>query len=193
MSASIGSIAPDIELPDHTNTPTRISSLWAARPLVLVFIRHLGCPFCRAHVAEIRAEYSQFEAADCEMAVVAMGDVAAIAAFRKDLSLPFRMLADPEQRAYRVFELPRGGVNAIAGPRVWWAGLKATLKFGGGKVVGDPMQLPGSFVIDQQGIIRLAHHSSNSAEWASNDELLRAVREAHRTSGNVSQEAVSAG
>ncbi len=180
MSVIIGSSAPDIELPDNTNELIRVSSLWASRPLVLIFIRHLGCPFCRAHVAEIRDEYSQFEAADCELAVVAMGDVPAVAAFRKDLSLPFRMLADPEQRAYRLFELPRGGFNAVAGPRVWWAGLKAMLKFGGGKVSSDPMQLPGAFVIDTHGAIRFMHHSNNSAQWASNAELLQAVRAVHQ-------------
>lgn len=180
MLATVGLSAPDIELLDHSGQPTALSSLWATRPFVLIFIRHLGCPLCRAHVVEIRDEFQQFEAADCEMAVVAMGDVASVAAFRAELKLPFRMLADLEQRAYRLFEVPRGSVNSVAGPRVWLQGLKAILSFGAGKITGDTLQLPGSFVIDRHGIIRLAHHASNSADWIPNAELLKAVREAHR-------------
>ena len=113
-----------------------------------------------------------------ELVVIAMGAVPEVAAFRAGLGLPFRMLADIEQVSYRLYELPRGRLGSVAGPRVWWQGLKAILSFGAGRIIGDPMQLPGSFVIDRAGVIRQAHHAANSADWLSIDAMLDVARTA---------------
>lgn len=171
-SIAVGSPAPDIELRDDSGQLVCLSELWRERPLVLVFMRHLGCPLCRAHCVELRGDYSLFEAAGAGLAVVAMADVEPLAAFKRELQLPFRMLADPQQQSYHLYGVPRGRLNAIAGPSVWWRGLKSILSFGAGRIIGDPMQLPGSFVIDQKGIIQQTHHAANSADWLSTEELL---------------------
>ena len=39
---AVGDPAPDLELQDATARSVRLSSLWAERPLVLLFVRHLG-------------------------------------------------------------------------------------------------------------------------------------------------------
>jgi peroxiredoxin len=101
-----------------------------------------------------------------------MGTPAYAVAFRACYRLPFRCLADTERAAYRAYGLPRGGLGAVAGPAIWAAGWKALLRHGVGRVVGDPYQLPGSFVIDTAGFIRHAHRATSSADWASNDELI---------------------
>ena len=38
----VGDSAPDLTLPDHTGEDVRLGGLWAERPLVLLFLRHLG-------------------------------------------------------------------------------------------------------------------------------------------------------
>ena len=38
----IGDPAPDLVLPDHSGRQIRLSEYWALRPLVLLFLRHLG-------------------------------------------------------------------------------------------------------------------------------------------------------
>ena len=38
----VGDPAPDMTLPDHSRAETSLSSLWSERPLVLLFVRHLG-------------------------------------------------------------------------------------------------------------------------------------------------------
>lgn len=37
-----GEAAPDVELRDDAGQPVRLSVLWRERPLVLLFVRHLG-------------------------------------------------------------------------------------------------------------------------------------------------------
>ena len=39
---SVGDPAPDVTLPDDSAAATSLSILWSERPLVLLFIRHLG-------------------------------------------------------------------------------------------------------------------------------------------------------
>ena len=38
----IGDPAPDVTVPDHTGRPVRLAERWAEKPLVLLFLRHLG-------------------------------------------------------------------------------------------------------------------------------------------------------
>ena len=160
---------------DHSGQKTRLSTLWQDKTLVLIFVRHLGCPLCRAHVIQMKEAYPDYQAAGAEVVIVAMGTVQEVADFRVRYALPFRFLADPERVAYRAFDLPRGGIGSVAGPSMWSRGWKALLSFGAGKVKSDPYQLPGSFVIDRAGIIRFAHYAKNSSDWASNEEHLAAI------------------
>jgi len=120
----------------------------------------------------VRKDYPRFQNAGGEVALVTMGTPEQAAEFRARLQLPFPCLADAERAAYRAYGLPRGGVGAVAGPAMWAAGWKALLSHGVGKVIGDPYQLPGSFVIDTAGVIRHAHRATSSADWPSNDELI---------------------
>lgn len=101
-----------------------------------------------------------------------MGTSEQAAAFRARQQLPFCCLADAERVAYQAYGLPRGTVGAVAGLGMWAAGWKALLRHGVGKVIGDPYQLPGSFVIDTRGTIRHAHRAVSSADWTSNEELI---------------------
>jgi len=120
----------------------------------------------------VQKDYPRFRDTGGDVALVTMGTTEQAAAFRAQQKLSFRCLADAERAAYRAYGLPRGSVGAVAGPAMWAAGWKALLRHGVGKVIGDPYQLPGSFVIDTAGIIRHAHRATTSADWASNEELI---------------------
>ena len=49
------------------------------------------------------------------------------------------------------------------------------VRHGAGMPMGDPFQLAGTFVIDQEGIIRYVHHAVNSADLPPNAELIAAL------------------
>lgn len=176
---SVGDHAPDITLPDDRNQPTRLSELWQRQPIVLVFMRHSGCTLCLDHAVVIRETYPEIQAAGAEVVLITMDDPEHLHAFKKRWQLPFVCLADPGQAGYRAFQCPRGSWWAVAGPAMWWRAIKSLFRHGAGLVHSDPMQLPGSFVIDHEGILRFAHRSRHSADWASPDQLLGVLRTAH--------------
>jgi peroxiredoxin len=170
--------APDAKLVDDTGRPRQISEFWAEKPLILFFVRHLGCPLCRSQAAEIRKNVGRFTEAGAEIAMVTMGGAEDAAEFRKRMELPFTVLADADQECYRAFSVPRGGVLSVIGPHLLPSGILQTLKHGAGKPVGDPWQLPGAFVIDTKGEIRFQHRAKHSADWPKNDDLVAAVKAA---------------
>jgi len=130
---------------------------------------------CREHVVDVRDDYPRFVRAGGDVAVVTMGSVEQTAAFRGRHQLAFACLADPDRKAYEAFDVRRGTTGQIVGPAVWGAGLKAMLRAGVGKPVGDVMQLHASFVIDTEGIVRYVHLPKNSADRSTNDELITAL------------------
>lgn len=82
-------------------------------------------------------------------------------------------MVDSDQAAYRAFGLGSGSLGAFLAPSVVAAGIKAYSEgYGGGKPVGDVMQMPGTFVINAAGRIALAYYSKTVADHP-RDELLK--------------------
>ena len=68
--------------------------------------------------------------------------------------------SDPEARLYREFGLRRVKLRDIFNLNVWKRGFESAIVkgFSGGKPVGDPLQLPGAFLLHNGKIIREYRH-----------------------------------
>jgi peroxiredoxin len=141
---------------------------------------------CREHVGDVRDDYQRFLDAGGDVAVITMGSVEQTAAFRERNRLPFVCLADPKRIAYEAYGVPRASVFQVAGPAVWAGGLKATLRAGFSKPVGDVLQLHGSFIVDCAGVLRYIHLPKHSADQPSNDELIGELKKL--ADGNIVRE-----
>jgi hypothetical protein len=82
---------------------------------------------------------------------------------------------------YQAYGLEKGALWQYAGPQMWWRGLTSVLRYGAARPVGDVKQMPGAFVIDQDGKILYAHRAVHSGDHESYDEILR-LFQASRTS-----------
>lgn len=88
----------------------------------------------------------------------------------------FPLLADPKGEAYAAYGLERGRVAQLFGLRVLRRALTATLRGHlAGPPGGDPFLMPGAFVVDPDGRIRLAHYARHIADHPSVDRLLGAL------------------
>lgn len=170
-----GDAAPDVTVQAVSGEPFALRQLWRDRPVALFFLRHQGCPFCRGHAATLRDEYSQFQGAGVDVAAIFMGQPDRVAALQAQLKLPYPCLADPQQAAYQAFSAPKGGWGAIAGVQLWAAGARALWKGGLGVPEGDLHQLPASFIVDQDGIVRFAHRAADSADMPDHAQMIAAA------------------
>jgi AhpC/TSA antioxidant enzyme len=133
-------------------------SLWALsheRPVMVVFLRHLGCTFCREALAELSVRRASIEAST-RIVLVHMSPADEGRAFFDKMGLPGVVhISDPTQRLYQHFSLSRGTFWQLFGPRVVWRGMMAFVRGAGiGKLAGDGMQMPGAFVLDRGRISR---------------------------------------
>lgn len=134
-------------------------------PVLVVFLRHSGCTFCREALADLSHGRERIEEGGTRLVLVHMGTTASFSAFTKGYGLSdVPAISDPERRLYRGLGLRRGTFVQLLGWGVWCRGLKTF--FAGhrpGALEGDGTQMPGIFLIWQGRIVRRFLHS-NAAE-----------------------------
>jgi hypothetical protein len=132
-------------------------------PVLLIFLRHAGCPFCREALGDISRARRTIEAFGARIVLVHLGDSAGM----ERLVAKYRLAAlsripDPERKLYAAFGLARGKPWRMFGPWVWLRGIQAALLEGHGIGIpsADTAQMPGLFLIDGSRIIRRFRHRS---------------------------------
>ena len=172
-----GTPAPDVVLPDHTGEPRRLSDLWAAAPsgTILVFFRHFGCLFCKEHAAHLRDTHQQFVDRGYRVVTIGQGTPQRAAKFQIDERLPFAVLADRERTAYAAYGLGGAPLTDLVKPSLIVAGMRAALRGARPGMVdkeGSASQLPGTFIVDNAGVIRYAKPAAHAGDLALPNELL---------------------
>ena len=140
-------------------------ALVRASPVLLVFLRHAGCTFCREALGDLSRARPPIEAAGARIVLVHMGDAEGIERLVEKYQLSGEeRICDPQQTLYAAFGLRRGKAWQLFGPRVWLRGLRAGLLRGHGigRPAADSAQMPGLFLLDGSGIVRRFRHRSAS-------------------------------
>jgi peroxiredoxin len=129
-------------------------------PVLVVFLRHLGCTFCREALADVARHRASIEADGTRIVLVHMGPTEEAGAFFARYGLEgVEQISDPTAALYRSFGLRRGNLWQLFGPRVAWRGLMATLAgHKVGRLRGDGFQMPGVFLVRDGRIIREFKH-----------------------------------
>jgi len=104
--ASLGRKVPDITLPVTGGRDLRLRDL-RGRKLVLYFYPRDNTPGCTLESQQFAALAPQFERAGVALLGVSRDSIASHDRFRKQHSLPFDLLSDPEERACRLFDVIR--------------------------------------------------------------------------------------
>jgi peroxiredoxin len=131
--------------------------------LLVVFLRHAGCTFCREALSELQTQRERIEAAGAKIVLVHMSSAERGKQLASNYGLDDTFLvSDPDRRLYEAFELRRGNAWQLFGPAVWWRGLVAGIMkgHGVGMLEGDGFQMPGAFLVQGGVILRAFRHSS---------------------------------
>lgn len=123
----------------------------------------------------MRDDYDSFKA-KAEIAVVTQGTPAENAELAARHGAQFRYLSDPEHRAYRAYGLGRGGFAQVMSPAILFKATLSALRGNVGRRVGDVFQMPGTFVIDREGIVRFCHRNSNASDNPPNAAVLTVLQ-----------------
>lgn len=141
--------------PDAARTLREASEV---QPLLLVFLRHAGCTFCREAIADVVARRGAIEAAGATPVFVHMGLPTQGDAFLAKLgAADLARISDPQRRLHRVAGLGRGSFRELFGLRNFVRAIAAA-RHGVGHPVGDPLQMPGTMILHRGRVLRVHRH-----------------------------------
>ncbi len=148
-----------------TRTGVDLAALSLLSPVLLVFLRHAGCTFCREALSDLAESREAIEKSGARIVVVYLGDEAAMEKTLVHYKLSdLDRIHDTDQSLYEAFGLKQGSLWQVAGPKVWWRGMYAGLfkGHGAGRPSGDVRQMPGMFLLDRCEVVRSFRHASAS-------------------------------
>jgi peroxiredoxin len=170
--------APDVALLDTAAQRAELSTFWRREPAVVVFLRYFGCPFCQAQVVQLRDDRKLFDDAGAGVVLIGQGNPAEAAQFSERMNQPFECLVDPNRSAYRAYGLGSATPTKILTPQVGLSFLRANLNretIQRGMHGGSFTQMPGTFVIDTEGVVRMAHRNRHIADTPTNHQILQVL------------------
>lgn len=138
-----------------TNRENTVAQLTQTMPVMLIFVRHFGCTFCRETLAYLRNAYPEIKS-HCKVILIHMSESPIADQYFKSYGLPdIEHVSDQNGEMYRAFSLSRGSFTQLFGPKVWWRGFTAGILKGHGigKLQGDGFQMPGVFILHKNIIV----------------------------------------
>jgi peroxiredoxin len=148
----------------QTNQGHNILDLSKQNPVLLVFLRHFGCVFCKESLHDISNKKEQFLQEGIQVIFVHMSSAETAETYFKNNELSeFDHISDPDCKLYASFGLTKGSFSQLFGLKTWIRGFEvATTKqiFPSSASIGDGLQMPGIFLIKSGEVIEsFIHHS----------------------------------
>lgn len=187
LPPQVGDQAPNIALADSSGKTVDLSDYWRERPALLMFWRHYGCGCGLDRASQLQNEYGDYTSAGASVVVIGQGEPERSAAYAEKYGLPCPVLCDPDFRAYEAYGLLEGKPSQIVydAPEEFLRGdygafvqLAKARREAGRPLVDSPWQLPGEFVVDRAGVIRLAYRYQYCEDFPNPLVLVAAIREA---------------
>jgi peroxiredoxin len=143
----------------HTESGASLLSLVEASPVLLVFLRHFGCSFCRQAISDVADLKSELDRRGVRPVFVHLGTPERAKPFFDYYGIgDVERVSDPEAVVYQlpVFALPRmHPALTLLQPSVWIGWLKGSIfKHGIGAIKEDGHQMQGIFFLKGPKIVR---------------------------------------
>ncbi len=146
--------AVPIDMKTTGKTPVALYS--HDRPLLMVFLRHFGCVFCKEALIELSQMQEDLKKKGIEIMFVHMADQETAEPFFKKYGFSdVQHVSDPECRWYSEFGLTKGNFNQLFGLKNFIRGVETTFKgiMPSIKQIGDGFQMPGIFMIRNGNVV----------------------------------------
>jgi len=187
LPLQVGDAAPDFELLDSSGDKVKLSRFWNGKPALLLFWRHYGCSCGRERAARLQDEYPKYLELGANVVVIGQGEPERASAYAEKNKISCPVLCDPTFTVYQAYDLLEGKPSQIvfdASDEYLKCDLEAGKQLKESRhgteraTVDSPWQLPGEFVVDKHGIIRLAYRYQYCEDWPNPLVLIAGIKEA---------------
>jgi peroxiredoxin len=100
-----GGTFPDYELPDHTDTPRKLSELQGDDPLILTLARGHYCPKEHQQHLDLAAFYPKIAVAYTQIVTISTDDHHTLQEFRSSVGAQWTFLSDPGRTVQKDLEI----------------------------------------------------------------------------------------
>lgn len=176
MVLAKGEKAGSFKFLDQSGKERKFPEEFGGEKTALFFLRHLGCPLCKAKIAELKTAAPRFKDKGVRLIAVVQSTPRRVAEFWAKEGLSFILVPDREKRLYNAFQVRRGGFKEYTAPSAFKATVRATLQgHMHGRFEGDEFQVPAAFLLAPGGEIVYVHYGKDISDFGDVDELLRAA------------------
>jgi peroxiredoxin len=169
LEASPGTEVAAVLQQYRTESGRTLLELIDESPLLLIFLRHFGCAFCRQTLDDVSKLRSEIEAKGIRPVFVHLGTPERAKPYFDYYHLSdVERVSDPQASLYThpVFDLARkNAFSHFLIPTVWKAWLQGAIrKHGIGMIKEDADQMPGIFFLRQRKIVRAFRYKTIADE-----------------------------
>jgi peroxiredoxin len=175
MDDLLAAALAQLTVQDEAGAAVSFRGLWAERTVVLAFVRHLGCIFCRQQVAGLSKRLPEIERRGGTLVVVGPAKPEHIKGFRESTGYQGALFVDPALRAFRTAGLVHGWASTYH-PLSVLKGIGAMAR--GFRQVGrhgDVVQQGGTFVLGPGDRVRYEWRDRYAGHHPNLDEVVEAL------------------
>ena len=190
----VGDTAPDFEMLNTAGNSFRLSEFWREQPALILFWRHFGCGCGMERADRLKKEYAEYISAGAKVVIIGQSEPERANLYAIKYGIPCPILCDPQELAYRKYGLLEGKPSQLlfdAPEEIQYCSLDAGKKLmqarreAGRPLVDNPWLLPGEFVVDCSGIIRLAYRWQYCEDFPNPLVHIAAIKEAIERNGKA--------
>jgi peroxiredoxin len=142
-----------------------IGELSCEKRVIVVFLRHFGCTFCRETLSDLGTLFQKHSPENITLILVHMADNLEAETYlrRYHLENAYR-ISDPERTLYKLFDLPEASFKSVFNVRTLGRFINAAFirRHFFGPVVGDLLQMPGVILLENKSIVASHHYNTVS-------------------------------
>lgn len=169
----VGRPAPDFTIADAKGSTFRLADYKGKQSVVLVFLRYVGCPICQLALHDLKDTYDQFKTRGAEVVAFVQSPRETIEKSGDLSAFPFRLITDPDGEIYKIYGVGDRGIAGIINANTVLRDVQAIARgYKQGKMEGNMWQLPGDFIVDKNGFLKLARIGKNAGDNLRPDQLL---------------------
>lgn len=145
-----------------TNTNESLAEISSQKPVLLVFLRHFGCVFCRQALTDLSSRKDKIDERNIELIFVHMASNQIADKYFDEYGLKdVKHISSPDCKVYQDFGLSKGSFRQLFGLKTWIRGYEAKKEGIEASLtqIGDSLQMPGIFIISEGQVIDSYIHS----------------------------------
>ena len=173
----VGDTARDFILPDVHGEPVRLRGLLDAGPVVVVFYRGGWCPYCNLNLRGFQRRLAEFRELGARVVAISPQLPDNSLSTREKDELEFPVLSDVGNKVARQF----GIVFQLSDELVaLYRQFGHALEDFNGATGSRELPVPATFLINGNGVIRLAHVDVDYTRRLDPDDVIEALKETQK-------------